>query len=314
MQKNGERKALSRTILVVAILLFLIIHADTAVAAVTDVRIEDELQNDAVRETLYINIADNKLSTIAFGLPVGAKDIVVNGKSTVAIEDTVNISMGCTTCEIILAYTLPNVVDTIDTDMFEFSRTLNLPQQPERIQYHIMLPMGHFISGNGKENDPPIVPEATVVKSDGKHIIIEWNEVQPTLPKRYFIRYSGQESIEDTGEEFFEEFGEWQVWVLIFTAFFIGIGLGVSLERFYSKKMESTLPFVPSSLLSPDEQTVVRALEKQSPIGQKDLGKQLNWSKSKVSAIMTNLEYKAMIKREKTGRNYKIYLIKEMGD
>jgi uncharacterized membrane protein len=49
-------------------------------------------------------------------------------------------------------------------------------------------------------------------------------------------------------------------------------------------------------------------------MNQKDIGKKLEWSKSKVSAIMTNLEYKKIVEREKIGRNYKVELKKELDD
>ena len=49
-------------------------------------------------------------------------------------------------------------------------------------------------------------------------------------------------------------------------------------------------------------------------MNQKELVKALDWSKSKVSAIVTNLEYKKIVQREKFGRNYKVELVKEIGE
>ena len=75
---------------------------------------------------------------------------------------------------------------------------------------------------------------------------------------------------------------------------------------------------IPSSLLSPDEKIVIELLKqkdaKNNPVNQKEIGKELNWSKSKVSAILTNLDYKKLIEKEKFGRNYKVKLIKEVSE
>jgi predicted transcriptional regulator len=73
---------------------------------------------------------------------------------------------------------------------------------------------------------------------------------------------------------------------------------------------------VPSSLLSPDEKVIVGFLKKKdakkSPINQKEIGRELGWSKSKVSAVLSNLYYKKIIDREKFGRNYKVKLVKDV--
>jgi uncharacterized membrane protein len=70
---------------------------------------------------------------------------------------------------------------------------------------------------------------------------------------------------------------------------------------------------VPASLLTPDEKTIMNLIkENKNQIRQREVVKILDWSKSKVSAVVSNLEYKKIVRREKFGRNYQIELVKDI--
>ena len=76
----------------------------------------------------------------------------------------------------------------------------------------------------------------------------------------------------------------------------MGIGIGFLFRKKARIKNPPAGEFViPSSLLS-----------------QKEVGKSLGWPKSKVSALMTNLERKQIVKRERMGRNYSVELVKDV--
>jgi uncharacterized membrane protein len=92
--------------------------------------------------------------------------------------------------------------------------------------------------------------------------------------------------------------------------FIIGIIIGFVLNKQLHKR--TAVPIISSSLLSPDEKKVIAHLRGKGFVNQKEIGKEMNWSKSKVSAIISNLSYKKMIEKEKIGRNYKVKLIKDI--
>ena len=117
--------------------------------------------------------------------------------------------------------------------------------------------------------------------------------------------------------EIITEFSEFAVWIIIFFSLSIGLSTGIIIQKYYSKKFVEIkdIPYIPSSLLSPDEKKIISLLKDHNrKMGQKEIGKQLNWSKSKVSAIMSNLQYKEIIKKEKIGRNYNVELLKEVSE
>ena len=90
------------------------------------------------------------------------------------------------------------------------------------------------------------------------------------------------------------------------------IGIIVSLYLFQSK----TVDMMSSSkneyailrkALSPDEQAILDEIEKAGEITQDSLRFRLNWSKAKVSTILTNLDKMNLIQRERVGKTYKVY-------
>ena len=64
-------------------------------------------------------------------------------------------------------------------------------------------------------------------------------------------------------------------------------------------------------VLSEDEKKVLNEVKKAKEITQDSLRFRLNWSKAKISTILTNLDKKGIVQRERTGKTYKVYLEKE---
>ena len=60
--------------------------------------------------------------------------------------------------------------------------------------------------------------------------------------------------------------------------------------------------------LSEDEKIILDEVKKAGEITQDSLRFRLNWSKAKVSTILTNLDKMNLIQRERTGKTYKVYL------
>ena len=62
--------------------------------------------------------------------------------------------------------------------------------------------------------------------------------------------------------------------------------------------------------LSEDEKAILDEIKKAREITQDSLRFRLNWSKAKVSTILTNLDRMNLIQRERIGKTYKVYLQK----
>ncbi len=62
--------------------------------------------------------------------------------------------------------------------------------------------------------------------------------------------------------------------------------------------------------LSEDEKAILYEIKKAGEITQDSLRFRLDWSKAKVSTILTNLDKMNLIQRERVGKTYKVYLQK----
>ena len=62
--------------------------------------------------------------------------------------------------------------------------------------------------------------------------------------------------------------------------------------------------------LSDDEKKILDEVKKAGEITQDSLRFRLDWSKAKISTILTNLDKRGLIQRERIGKTYKIYLQK----
>lgn len=92
--------------------------------------------------------------------------------------------------------------------------------------------------------------------------------------------------------------------------FGVVIGLLVSIYLFKKQKEEKDYNILKRAL-SDDEKKVLDEIKKAKEITQDSLRFRLNWSKAKISTILTNLDRKGIIQRERTGKTYKVYLDKQ---
>ncbi|MEW6063566.1 MAG: MarR family transcriptional regulator [Nanoarchaeota archaeon] len=94
--------------------------------------------------------------------------------------------------------------------------------------------------------------------------------------------------------------------------FALGLGFLISLYLFATKtedrkdKEYSIL----RRALSEDEKRILDEIKKAGEITQDSLRFRLDWSKAKISTILTNLDKKELIQRERLGKTYKVYLQK----
>ena len=91
----------------------------------------------------------------------------------------------------------------------------------------------------------------------------------------------------------------------------VGLAIGIIIKS--KKKEQDQSESVPGYLLTPDEKSIIQVLgDNKGTMHQKQMGKDLNWSKSKVSAVISALEHKKIVSKEKLGRSYKVTLEKKV--
>ncbi|MFQ6086092.1 MAG: helix-turn-helix transcriptional regulator [Candidatus Bathyarchaeia archaeon] len=89
------------------------------------------------------------------------------------------------------------------------------------------------------------------------------------------------------------------------------MGLGLLLSLFLrAKSVEDDEYRILRRALSRDERRVLDEIKKAGEITQDSLRVRLDWSKAKVSRILTNLDKMNLIQRERTGKTYRVFLQK----
>ena len=91
--------------------------------------------------------------------------------------------------------------------------------------------------------------------------------------------------------------------------FGIGLGLLMSLYLFGMQAKDKEHNILRKAL-SGDEKKIFDEIKRAGEITQDSLRFRLDWSKAKVSTILTNLDKIGLIQRERTGKTYKVYLQK----
>jgi uncharacterized membrane protein len=96
----------------------------------------------------------------------------------------------------------------------------------------------------------------------------------------------------------------------VIIALIIGIIISFYLFKDKTDKEEDNLKIIRKAL-SEDEKKILDEIKKAGEITQDSLRFRLNWSKAKISTILTNLDKINLIQRQRTGKTYKIYLQKQ---
>ena len=280
----------SRDGLVLLLLLFFLPSVNAQTVTINDTLVE----GDFTTETVLFDVVNYTGEPLTFQPIEGATNIKgdwIAGKLQ---------RSPCAQCTLYLSYDAPATIQQ-QGSVLGFERTLPAMEHFSLLRYTVNMPLGDMLVQTNAEN-PAIVPRPKVIGSDGRHIQIVWEATPEMLPERYFVQF--QE--ENAGIS--AELQERTVWILLAMTFFVGAVAGAGWYRARFKPAD--MPFVPASLLTPDEKVLLAAVKGVTP--QKQLTHDLQWSKSKVSAVVTNLEHKKIISREKFGRNYKIKVVKEI--
>ena len=85
--------------------------------------------------------------------------------------------------------------------------------------------------------------------------------------------------------------------------------IAVSFYLFRNDAKEQEYSIVKRAM-SEDEKTILDEIKKAGEITQDSLRFRLNWSKAKVSTILTNLDKMNLIQRERVGKTYKVFFQK----
>ena len=98
--------------------------------------------------------------------------------------------------------------------------------------------------------------------------------------------------------------------VSLIIAIIVALIVSFYLFRQNRKEKEESNYKILRKALSDDEKKILDEIKKAGEITQDSLRFRLDWSKAKISTILTNLDKRNLIQRERTGKTYNVYLQK----
>ncbi len=192
----------------------------------------------------------------------------------------------------------PEQIEPQGGDAYLLSTTHYLLANVKNFELTIVLPEGYGLM------KPGAIPEPAKVSSDGRKVIVSWDVREPIPPwLREFkvaVRY------------------EWLGWYFnYYILIALGIALGLIYAYKYIKEEEISLADLfdrkkylidKIEILKEDEQAILKLIVEQDGIDQREIQRKTDFSKTKVSKILSELEKRGNIRKEPYGRRNKIFL------
>ncbi|OLS30832.1 MAG: hypothetical protein HeimAB125_17900 [Candidatus Heimdallarchaeota archaeon AB_125] len=186
---------------------------------------------------------------------------------------------------------------------FEFYSTIS--HQTNSYEMIILIPERSFIH-EFEDSTPPIYPSNATQVLDKNRIKVSWEMDNLAIESNPFFLIRFDEPLVPE-----EDLTFWESKAAMFLAgFIVGVFIGVSgiswLIRYREKK---AMKKIGMTLLTDNQKSLIKIVyDKKGKISQRDLCDITGFSKSKISRNLVPLELRGLIKREKWGRTYVIYL------
>lgn len=235
-------------------------------------------------ESLNVNINGEKVECEVEKLQIGSEISCERPK-----RDNFSVSMHFKISDI--------VTSRQETQFFEYTRNFDRPT--EKFRLRVFLPTGGRLVEEDDVSTSVISPSADDISSDGQKIFVEWN-MDPDLggePVNFQIAYNQQPS---------SNINLYQGAALALTAAILSL-LGYFLyRRLNQEDIENTY-----SDLEDDEIEVLEVLrENDGSMLQKEVVDTLDYSKAKISGVVSNLVEEDILLKEKEGRSNRLSISK----
>jgi len=214
----------------------------------------------------------------------------------------------------------PNAVSAFN-NTYILSTSYSLFANVKMFELALRLPEGTGL----KDRETDVVPAPNEMTTDGRAIILKWTESNPK-EFRVFIRYeplpppttphtetpplpekTPEPSLSGALTEIIHK--NFSAFMFVFSLLFVLIVYSIVAIR--RKKKEEEL-YNRIEILKEDEQLILKLVTESNGIEQRELQDRTNFSKAKLSKILSELEKRVVIRKESTGKKNKIYLAEKM--
>lgn len=184
------------------------------------------------------------------------------------------------------------------------STTYSLLANVKSFSLEVTLPEGMLLT-----EGVSVVPKPAAVDSDGRHVILRWGETNPT-EFRVYVNYEPliQERVikEEGGNEY----------LVYLLALLVLVAVGIYLKGWRVLKPISKIVKGDVSekidILKEDEQAILKLVMEEDGMDQRKIQEITDFSKAKVSKIISELEKRGAVRKEQVGRRNKIYLAEKL--
>lgn len=291
--------------LIMILIIFILMLMINTVSAVTieEEKISLDIKEDgSVDWIININYQDNVTKTDYYILTTISDIKVVGGNENElkceAEEYKIGTSIICDDIQekkvtyYFTAYDLIKTSKLIKTFSYSFPMT----DIVKKFDLTLKLPLGAAIVKEDTLNKTglkPFKPENGTEGSDGRRIFVQWVFNNPELGKTI-----------ETSVIYEQIFGLTQILIIAVAVIVAAFMISVVLLFKKKNKIEQVLP-----VLNENERKVMQViLSSKDWVDQRKIVKEVDFSKSKVSRIIKDLEQRGLIKTEKRGRANKVML------
>lgn len=198
-----------------------------------------------------------------------------------------------------LSYTAENLVETQgDAKIFQYQHPIYRPTQEYSLE--VMLPEGSALMDEENDSQQVVSPLGGETNTNGRRISVIWSQA-PDLGETlsFYILYEDFAPSEEPAPQSYQEL------VFIVLGLIAIGGLAFLIRR--KIKMKYSEEEFPE--LSDDEEKIIELLkENDGEYLQKDVVEELDYSKAKISGIVSDLVEKEVVEKEKEGRSNKLVI------
>lgn len=190
-----------------------------------------------------------------------------------------------------------------DTYAFSYVKQVLTPTQETNLQ--VVLPEGFGLVQS--RNDPSYAPDFATVGSQGRRIFVEWQRDDISIgdTARYSMTYEKLEVLDRVPIS-------WAAAALLAAVVLSG-GVAYYFRRHQEDNGDSIAAIFP--VLKDDEQLVIRyIIDNDGEVEQREIVENVDYSKAKISKLLSDLEDRDLVEKEKQGRVNIVKLAKEVGD
>lgn len=286
------------------ITLTLLLMGSVAGTSITEENVSVDLEDERVTSTLDIEELTSSSFNYITNHPVREMQVEINGRRVNCEfeEMTLGGEIRCPTdlrenFTVKMNYRTSGLTRSVNgVNIFRYSQSIYRPI--EEYNFRVSLPEGTGIIDQENVSTPVIEPAGGEVGSEGRRIYVDWTG-QPSL--------GDTRSYQVTYEQLSPDYSNI---VIAITVVLLSIGL----YRFYLRQKSRSESQDIIDSLTEDEREVFEILMAEEDMLQKDIVDASEYSKAKISGVISSLEEEGLIIKEKEGRSNRIYVKEEFLD